>query len=73
MPKLYTVAEVATILKVNKQTVYQLIRKGIITALKLGNLKITEEELVKFLKEFNGKDLSDLNNITDLRFENIGA
>lgn len=65
---LYTVEEVASILKVNKNTVYDLIRKGTLIALKLGRLKVTRTTLLKFLKDFDGKDLSDLDNITDLSF-----
>jgi excisionase family DNA binding protein len=66
---LYTVKEVAAILKVNKNAVYDLIRKGHLKALKLGSLKVTYFELVRFLKEYNGKDMSDLDNIRDLSFE----
>lgn len=65
---LYTVEEVAAILKVNKNTVYDLIRNGLLIALKLGRLKVTRTTLLKFLKDFNGKDLSDLDNIKELNF-----
>lgn len=64
---LYTVEEVAAILKVNKNKVYDLIRKGYLTALKLGRYKVTKFELIRFLKEYNGKDLSDLDNIKELK------
>jgi excisionase family DNA binding protein len=62
----YTVDEVAKILKVGKNTVYDLINKEIIVGLKLGRLKVTKFELIRFLKESAGKDLSDLDNIKDL-------
>ena len=65
---LYTVDEVASILKVNKNTVYDLIRSGNLIALKLGRLKITKVTLLKFLRDFNGKDLTDLEDIKDLTF-----
>ncbi|MEL7598334.1 MAG: helix-turn-helix domain-containing protein [Clostridiaceae bacterium] len=65
---LYTVEEVASILKVNKNTVYDLIRNGLLIALKLGRLKVTRTTLLKFLRDFNGKDLSDLDNIKELNF-----
>lgn len=65
---LYTVEEVAAILKVNKNTVYNLIRKGLLIALKLGRLKVTRTTLITFLKEFDGKDLSDLDNVKELSF-----
>ncbi len=65
---LYTVEEVTQILKVNKNTVYDLIKKGILTGLKLGRIKVTKLELLRFLKDYNGKDLNDLDNIKDLSF-----
>lgn len=63
---LYTVDEVAAILKSNKNTVYELIRTGHLMALKLGRIKVTKFELIRFLKQYNGKDLSDLNHVCDL-------
>lgn len=66
---LYTVEEVASILKVNKNAVYDLIRRGILTALKLGRLKVTKPTLLKFLREYDGKDLSNLDDIKELRFQ----
>lgn len=63
---LYTVEEIASILKTNKNTVYDLIRNGHLIGLKLGRIKITKFELLRFLKVYNGKDLSNLNAITDL-------
>lgn len=66
---LYTVKEVAAILKVNKNAIYDLIRKGHLKALKLGSLKVTYFELERFLEKYNGKDMSDLDNIKELEFE----
>lgn len=63
---LYTVAEVAEFLKVNVNKVYELIKTGHLTALKLGRYKITQMELMKFLQEYNGKDLTDLSNVVDI-------
>jgi len=54
---LYSVPEVAKLLKTNKNTVYDLIRKGYLKALKLGRLKITHAELIRFLEEFNGREV----------------
>lgn len=64
---LYTVEEIASILKTNKNTIYDLIKKGHLIALKLGRYKITKYELIRFLKEYNGKDLSDLDNVKELK------
>jgi len=63
---LYTVAEIAKILKVDQHKVYELIEKKILIGLKLGRLKVTRAELLRFLTEYTGKDLSDLDNIKDL-------
>lgn len=65
---LYTVEETAKILKVNTSTVYNLIKKKYLTALKLGRYKITKFELLRFLRDNNGKDLTDLDNVKELNF-----
>lgn len=64
--ELLTIKEVATRLRVNKNAVYNLIKTGHITALKLGSLKIVDKELDRFIESANGNDLSDLNNIKKL-------
>lgn len=52
---LYTIAEVARRLKVNRNTVYRLIKEGRLKAVRLGSLKVRSkalEELVwRFFKE----------------------
>lgn len=63
---LYTVAEVAELLKINRNAVYELINKNILVGLKLGSMKITKAELMRFLNEYVGKDLSDLDDIKKL-------
>lgn len=67
-PVLYTVTETAELLKVNRNSVYDLLKKNVIRGLKLGSLKITRAELISFLEENNGKDLSNLEDIKDLTF-----
>ena len=66
MNRLHSVPEVAKILGVNPNAVYDLIRHGHLQALKLGRLKVSTFELEDFMKRNVGKDFSDLNNITDL-------
>ena len=68
-PVLYTVSEAAELLKVNRNSVYDLLKKNVIRGLKLGSLKITRTELIMFLEKNNGKDLSNLEDIKDLTFE----
>ncbi|WP_123053115.1 helix-turn-helix domain-containing protein [Clostridium sp. JN-1] len=66
---LYTVDEVAMKLKTNKNMVYDLIRRGYISALKLGRLKVTKFELLRFAKWAQGKDFTNLDNVKDLTFQ----
>lgn len=63
---LYTVKEVSLLIKTNVGFVYNLIRKGYLPALNLGSLKVRRTSLLNFLEKYDGKDLSDLNNIKDL-------
>lgn len=67
--ELYTVKEVSQILRVNVHRVYDLIKVGLLPALKLGNLKIRKESLQKFLSDYDGKDLTDLDNICTLNLK----
>lgn len=64
--KVYTVAETAQILHVNRNKIYELIAAGLLPALKLGSLKILESSLDTFLEKYNGYDLSDFDNICKL-------
>lgn len=66
---LYTVTEVSELLKINRNSVYNLIKVGVIKGLKLGSIKVTRAELLRFLEDNVGKDLSDLNNIKELELK----
>lgn len=68
--QLFTVKEVAKILKVNSNYVYELMKKGHLNYLVLGSKKVTDFELERFLKEAQGKDFSDLDNIVPLENKN---
>ena len=63
---LYTVPEIAKLIKTNSSYVYTLIRLGLLPALKLGSLKVRRASLLEFLERFEGKDLTDLEHIRDL-------
>ncbi|GAA0856795.1 hypothetical protein GCM10008916_07830 [Clostridium nitritogenes] len=65
--ELLTVKEVSKKLKVNVNYVYQLMNKGHLNYLILGSKKITDFELDRFIKEAQGKDFSNLDNIRNLR------
>ena len=71
MDELYTVKEVSKVLKVNVHKVYDLIRAGLLPALKLGSIKIRRESLAEFLEKYDGMDLTDLNNVCSIRINDI--
>ena len=66
---LYTMAETAKLLHVCRGDVYKLHNAGLLRCLKLGSLKVRAEEIERFLKESEGKDLSDPYNVKDIAIE----
>ena len=60
---LYTVREVAAILKTNVDYVYKLQRAGLLRFMKLGSLKCRKSTLEAFLAKYDGFDISDPFNI----------
>ncbi len=66
---LYTVAEIAKLLKTNSNYVYELIKRGLLPALKLGSYKVRKTALTNFLEKNEGKDLTDLDNIISLNMK----
>lgn len=65
---LYTVKEVSQILIVNVNVVYELIKRGMLKALKLGRYKIRRTTLLEFLEKYETYDITDLNDIKQLEF-----
>lgn len=63
---LYTVSEVANILKTNVDFVYKLQKAGLIRFMKIGRLKCRKATLEEFLKKYDGCDISDPFNIRRL-------
>lgn len=63
---LYTVTEVSELIKTNPAYVYKLINLGLLPALKLGHLKVRKAALLEFLERYEGKDLTNPQEITDL-------
>lgn len=64
---LYTVAEVAKLIKTNPAYVYGLIKADLLPVLKLGSYKIRKAALIQFLEKYEGKDLTDPHNVVDLK------
>ena len=64
---LYTVSEVAELIKCNANSVYQLIKAGLLPALKLGSMKVTRKDLMAFLDKYKGYDVTDPFNIKPLK------
>ena len=60
---IYTTQEVAKILHSIPNYIYELINKGKLKAIKLKSFKICKSALEEFLKENEGNDLSDIDNI----------
>lgn len=57
MENFYTIEEIAKILKLNRQTIYTMIRKGKIKAVRIGfQFRVYESELKRLSEEggFNG-------------------
>ena len=46
---LYTVSEAATLLKVNRNFVYDEIKKGNLEAVRIGSIKVKKESLINYI------------------------
>ena len=65
-PILYTVPEVAKLLKTNPDYVHKLRKSGLLPFLKLGQYKCRKETLDKFLADHEGQDVTDPENVRKL-------
>ncbi|WP_333860139.1 helix-turn-helix domain-containing protein [Clostridium sp.] len=66
---LMSVSDAVKRLKTDKATVYELIKRGLLKALKIRSLKISNSEINRFLTVYQGMDLSDLDNIKEIDLE----
>lgn len=64
---LYTVPEVAAILKTNVDYVYKLQKSGLVKFIKIGRLKCRRSTLLEFLAKYDGCDISDPFNVQDVK------
>lgn len=63
---IFKVAEIAQILRTNKAYVYDLIKSGLLSTIKIGRYKVPQDALSDFLEENIGNDLTDPYNIKSL-------
>lgn len=63
---LYTVKEVATLLKTNVDYVHKLRKSGLLPFLKLGQYKVRRQALEEFLNRYEGKDLTNPFSVKEL-------
>lgn len=63
---LYTVPEVAQILKINVDAVYKLQKSGLLRFMKLGRLKCRKSTLEDFLEKYDGLDITDPFNVKEI-------
>jgi len=68
---LYTVAEVAKLIKTNPAYVYSLIKAKLLPTLKLGSMKIRRSALLEFLVRFEGYDLTNPEEIKQLKLNKV--
>lgn len=63
---LYTVKEVAELLKTNIDYVHKLRKAGLLPFLKIGQYKVRKQSLEFFLERYEGKDLTDPFDVKEL-------
>lgn len=56
---LFTVKELASILKTNIDYIHKLRKAGLLPFLKLGQYKVSKNELEKFIKKYKGFDVTN--------------
>ena len=52
---LYTIPETAHLLRINKNTVYQLINNGYLRSIKLGCRKVSRKAILDFIEQYDGQ------------------
>lgn len=64
--RLYSVDEARKILGIGKTKIYDLIRNGYIKALDLGGMKISAEEIDRFINQYSGYSFKDMKNLSKI-------
>ena len=63
---LYTVPEVAELLKTTVDAVYKLQKSGLLRFMKIGRLKCRKSTLEEFLEKYDGLDVTDPFNVKEV-------
>lgn len=71
--KLYTVSEVAQILKTKPEQVYKLMNKGLLPYMVIGRRKVRAKTLEMFLEKYEGYDITDVENIYKIELKGSEA
>lgn len=72
MERVYTVPEVAEILRSAPDYVYKLRDAGLLKFIKIGKWKCRESTLEAFLEKYDGYDISDPYNVKKLEIAEVG-
>lgn len=72
-PTLYTLDELTSVLKINRNDVGKLIKYGHLKAIKLGRIKVPDFEVARFMSESLGKDFSDFAHVVDFEHSATGG
>lgn len=68
-PIIYSIPEVASLLHTSPNYVYELVKSGKLKSIKIRSLKVIKANLLDFLNENVGMDISDVNNFKELEFD----
>lgn len=60
--RLHNVAETSQILGISKGLVYKLLQNSYLHALDLGGLKVSDDEIAKFINNYTGYSFKDIKN-----------
>ena len=63
---LFSIPEAAKMLGIGKNKMYEIVGSGLISVLKLGSMKITKQELERFVDSNMNMDLTNLDDIHEL-------
>jgi len=68
---IYTVEETAKLLRTSIEQIYKFKKAGLLPFLKIGRLKVRREALLEFVKKYEGKDITDPYNISDIETDDL--